>query len=259
VDEHARAGSARRLLRRSVYRVVGAASRRLERPELLAAVDGTARQAQREAIAIEAILAATLPADGTYVDVGANRGQILEQALRVAPAGRHVAFEPIPALAEEIRHAFAAVDCRTLALGASPEVTQFCYFRDLDGWSGLRRSPEVSDKRGRPEYITVQVSTLDAELKDARPNVLKVDVEGAELGVLEGARELLARARPVIILEHVAEASQLYGVQTQDVWDFLNGIGYEVFPVTGERGPLDRSQFAQPGDTVNWLARPRRR
>jgi FkbM family methyltransferase len=240
---------------RLVSRAGGAVARRLGRPELLAVLDARARQAQREAVGISAILAATLRGAGSYVDVGTNRGQLLREAARVAPRGHHVAFEPIPALAAEVARAFPEVDCRRLALGASPGVAQFCHFRKLDGWSGLRRSPQVSDERGRPEYITVEVSTLDLELADLTPSIVKIDVEGAELEVLEGGRALLSKVRPMIIFEHVSEASALYGAAPEAPWDLLTDLGYEIFAVTGD-GPCTRSAFAEAGSVVNWLATP---
>jgi FkbM family methyltransferase len=236
-------------------RLLGAASRRLGRPELLAAAYPGARQALREEIAIGAILASVLRSDATYVDVGANRGQILREAVRVAPRGRHLAFEPIPSVAADLARAFPGVDCRQMALGARPDTAQFCHFRNLQGWSGLRRSPEISDERGDPEYITVTVSTLDAEIGELTPAIVKIDVEGAELGVLEGAAALLARARPLLIFEHVASAAELYGASSGSLWDLLAGLGYEILSVTGE-GPMARDAFAASTGVVNWLARP---
>jgi FkbM family methyltransferase len=238
-------------------RTVGALSRRLERPELLAAIYPSARQEMREAIGIKAILASTLRSHSTYLDVGANRGQILAEAVRVAPQGRHIAFEPIPAVAADLAVAFPGVDCRQMALGDSRETTTFCHFRNLEGWSGLRRSPEISDERGDPEYITVTVSTLDAEVGKSTPrvDVVKIDVEGAELGVMEGARTLLSEAMPVLIFEHVAAAAALYGASSEDLWDLLAGLGYEIFSVTGD-GPYARREFAARTAVVNWLARP---
>jgi FkbM family methyltransferase len=221
----------------------------------LGAVSAVARQAEREALGINAVLASTLRSDSTYVDVGANRGQVLREALRVAPEGRHVAFEPIPRLAAELSLAFPAVECRAKALGAQPEVAQFCHFRKLDGWSGLRRSPEISDERGRPEFIDVEVSTLDAEMAGRKPGVIKIDVEGAELAVLEGGRSLLCEARPVLIFEHVSKAGELYGATPEALWDLLSELGYVIFSVTGE-GPFTRSAFAQASTIVNWLATP---
>jgi FkbM family methyltransferase len=241
-----------------IKRVIGAASRRLGRPELLALVDASARQEQREAVGIGAILANALGRRGTYVDVGTNRGQVLAQALRVAPQGRHIAFEPIPVLAAEVKRAFPSIDCRQLALGAAAEVTQFCHFRALDGWSGLRRSPEISDERGRPEFIPVQVSTLDAEVGGLAPSVIKIDVEGGDLAVLEGGRGLLSDVRPTLIFEHVAQAAALYGATSAELWGLLSELSYEIFSATGD-GPFTRAMFEEPSDIVNWLARPNAR
>jgi FkbM family methyltransferase len=228
----------------------------MDRPELLAAVYPAARQALHEEIAISAVLASTLRSDSTYVDVGANRGQVLAEAVRVAPQGNHIAFEPIPALAADVARSFPGVDCRQLALGARAGAEEFCYFRALDGWSGLRRSPEITDERGDPEYITVQVSTLDAEIGELRPRVIKIDVEGAEVGVLEGARSVLSEAEPVVIFEHVASAAALYGGPSEAPWDLLSDLGYQIFTVTGA-GPVTRSDFARNTSVVNWLATPR--
>ena len=97
---------------RLLSRAAAAASRRLGRPEILAAVDTHARQAQLEAVGVQVALATALRGGGIYVDVGTNRGQVLREALRVAPNVRHVAFEPIPALAASITRAFPTVDCR---------------------------------------------------------------------------------------------------------------------------------------------------
>jgi len=240
---------------RLLNRVVGGVSRRAGRPEWLAAVDRGALQAQREALGISAVLAATLRARGTYVDVGTNRGQVLREAVRIAPQGSHIAFEPIPALAAQVRAAFPAVDIRNKALGARPETTEFCHFRQLDGWSGLRRRPEISDAAGDPEYITVEVSTLDAELAGQDPAVVKIDVEGAEVGVLEGGLQLLAHARPLIIFEHQLEAAALYGAEPGAPWKLLTHLGYEIFAVTGE-GPFTLEQFTHGEPIVNWLATP---
>ncbi len=238
-----------------IGRGLASVARRTQRPELLATFYGGARQLLHEEIAIEALLAALLRHDATYVDVGTNRGQLLSQALRVAPAGRHVAFEPIPELAAELRERFPQVETRELALGAQAGAAEFCHFRTMDGWSGLRRSLEVSDERGDPEYIEVKLSTLDAELHSREPRLLKIDVEGAELEVVRGGRELLAGAKPIVIFEHVAAAAALYGSLSTALWDALTELDYEVFSVTGG-GPYTREGFAAARAVVNWLARP---
>lgn len=234
-------------------RAIGAISRRVGRPELLATFYAADRQAMREEIGIAAILAACLRSDSTFVDIGANRGQVLREAVRLAPRGQHLAFEPIPGLAAALAGAFPQVECRQKALGARAETATFCHFRNLDGWSGLRRSLQVSDERGDPEYIEVAVSTLDAEIADLRPSVVKIDVEGAELDVIEGARGLLSEMGPVVIFEHVAQGAALYGTASEAIWDAFDELGYRIASVTGE-GPFTRSAFAESTAVVNWVA-----
>jgi FkbM family methyltransferase len=236
-------------------RVIGAVSRRTERPELLAAVYPQARQVLREELAINALLASTLSSDSTYVDVGTNRGQILREAVRVAPLGRHLAFEPIPELASDLARSFPMVDGRQVALGARAQTASFCYFRSLDGWSGLHRNPSISDQRGDPEYITVQVSTLDAEIEELVPRLVKIDVEGHEMGVLEGARATLAQSRPFVIFEHAPAVGSLAPTSSHAIWDLLTELRYRIFSVTGE-GPFTNAEFAQSTNVLNWLASP---
>lgn len=236
-------------------RTLAAVSRRLGRPELLAAFYPGARQVLREEIAIKALLAGALRSDAGYVDVGANRGQLLREAVRVAPRGAHLAFEPIPSVAAELARAFPGVDCRRLALGARRDTAEFCYFRRLDGWSGLHRSEQISDEQGAPEYITVTVSTLDEEIGERAPRVVKIDVEGAELEVMQGAATLLRQVRPLVIFEHVPAAAALYGNPAAAVWDLLAELDYETFSVLGD-GPFTRQEFVASRAVVNWLARP---
>lgn len=240
------------LLRRSV----GAAARRMGRPQLLGALYPAARRSEDDEVALTAILAATLREQDSYVDVGANRGQLLRDAVRIAPRAQHFAFEPIPQLAAELAARFPGVDCRALALAAQEGTASFCHYTRLDGWSGLLPNPEISDERGAPQFIEVPVSTLDAQLRELSPAVVKVDVEGSELAVLEGGRALLERAHPLLIFEHVAQASRIYGGSSEALWDLLDELRYTVFSAVGA-GPFSRGEFSEAVGVVNWLAAQR--
>ena len=202
---------------------------------------------------MRAAFASVLRTNSFYVDVGAYRGAVMRDAVRIASAGRHLAFEPVPDNAAILEREFPGVECRRLALGAEPGKAQFCHFRDpLDGWSGLKRNPEIGDA---PEFIEVTVSTLDEEVKGAEPALVKIDVEGAELDVLRGASGLLAAARPTLIFEHVASMAALYGASSADVFDALREHDYAIYSVTGQ-GPITREAFGASEQIVNWLARP---
>lgn len=241
---------------KTVVRGVAARVARQLGPQILDAVDDSVARGLREDVAIRAILASVLHEDGTYVDVGTNRGQVLKEAVRAAPRGHHVAFEPLPDLAAALRREFPRVTCHEAAVAAEAATASFVHFRAMDGWSGLRRRQEISDEIGQPETIEVKVVTLDDVLGGVSPQVVKIDVEGAELEVLRGATRVLSDRRPVVIFEHEPVAARLYGGTSAEVWTILDEQGYRLFAITGE-GPLDRSTFAA-GTSLNWLASPRR-
>ena len=126
------------------------------------------------------------------------------------------------------------------------------------GYSGLRERAYPAEYR--TEKIPVELERLDDVLPpDYRPDLIKVDVEGAELQVFRGGLETLARARPVIVFEHGVGASDRYGTTPEAVHDLLAGeIGLHLFDLEAT-GPLSRDQFAElyaSGTRWNWIALP---
>ena len=86
--------------------------------------------------------------------------------------------------------------------------------------------PNVQDS------VQVDVVTVDelcaARLGDRRPAVLKIDVEGWEWEVLQGARQVLDRARPTIWLEYWPDGIRANGHEPGDVLDLFDEYGYSV-------------------------------
>jgi FkbM family methyltransferase len=205
-----------------------------------------------------AVLERTLVTDSDCLDVGAHTGAVLRELVRLAPEGRHVAWEPLPALARRLREEFPLVEVREAALSDHTGERSFAHVLAEPGWSGFieRPTPGASPV----ESIEVRCERLDECLpEDVTPAFVKIDVEGAEEWVLRGARETLRRHRPVIAFEHGAGSADLYGTTPGSIHDLLSGeLGYGVGGLEGD-GPYARSRFEEifaTGERVNFLATP---
>jgi FkbM family methyltransferase len=203
------------------------------------------------------VLAATLTADASAIDIGANHGDVLAEIVRTAPEGRHLAFEALPELAEHVRGRFPGVDVRQLALTDAPGTATFHRAVGAEGYSRLG-ADGIPDGFAVQD-IVVQTGRLDDVVPDGfAPAFIKIDVEGAELFVLRGAIETLRRHRPVLWIEHGRTTDGYRGASSHDLWDLLCGeIGYRLFDADGG-GPIPRERFtAGLGGPMmwNWLAR----
>jgi FkbM family methyltransferase len=196
--------------------------------------------------------------DDNAVDVGSNHGSLLAEMVRVAPAGRHVAFEPIPELAAELRARFPNVDVREAAASNHVGEATFSHVRAADGWSGLKFRPLPTGDDGDVVEITVRLEPLDESLDpDIRPALVKIDVEGAEQQVIEGALGTLRRHRPTLIFEHGLGSANVFGTEPDDVFRLLvDEAGYRIFDLDGN-GPYDLDEFKRvyyASERVNYVA-----
>ena len=105
--------------------------------------------------------------DSNAVDVGTFRGELLGDMIEVAPAGRHIGFEPLPSLHAALVERFAndRVTVHPLALGETPGKLTFTHVVSNPGYSGFRE--KEYDRAETTEEIEVEVETLDRMLGDA--------------------------------------------------------------------------------------------
>lgn len=150
----------------------------------------------------------------TFVDVGGHFGYFTLLASRlVGAAGRVVAFEAsantYAVLAANVR-AQANVTAYHQALSDQQETISFFEFPVL---YNEFNSVDVDQFRGEkwfakfpPQKIDVPATRLDdvVQRDHLRPNVIKIDVEGAELKVIRGAADTLHRLRPLVVMEYLA-------------------------------------------------------
>jgi FkbM family methyltransferase len=175
-------------------------------------------------------IAGRLRPGSTVVDAGANIGTYtIPAARRVAPAGRVVAFEAHPGIMRFLARNIAAnaltnVIARNMALGAAPGVIDMVFSAHNPGETHVAGPDESTDGR-----VRVEMTTLDEALAgigiDA-VDYLKIDVEGFELQVLEGARRTIA-ANPDIVVQTEIETAHAdrYGQGRGEMAALLQGLG----------------------------------
>lgn len=201
------------------------------------------------------LMAGLLSADSMCVDVGANKGGVLSRIVELAPRARHLAVEPLPKLAANLRERFPTVRVEEAALADHDGQSDFLHVVTQTALSGLR---EHNTLRGeKVERIQVRLARLDSLLDDERPAFLKIDVEGGEYAVLQGAVATIDRHRPVIAFEHGKGNADQYGTDSADVHELLTGLGLRIFDLDGN-GPYGRDEFVAEFEAArrwNYIAR----
>jgi FkbM family methyltransferase len=152
------------------------------------------------------ILPTIVPRGSTVIDVGANIGMYaIALAGVVGETGRVLALEPVPATAARLggnidMNGYRHIDVVHAAAADQPGTMEICLAND----SAYASAVTVKHQRATGETIRVPAVTLD-DLWDERGRPMvsfcKIDVEGAELSVLQGAERLLAACRPMLLLE----------------------------------------------------------
>lgn len=186
--------------------------------------------------------------DSSCVDVGCHEGEMLAAMIGCAPNGTHYAFEPLPHMYEELKRKFPKCIVHPIALSNEKGKASFNYVVSGPGFSGFR--PHAYDRPDHEEQtLIVEKDRLDNVLPaDARIDLIKVDVEGAELEVFEGAVETLRRCKPVVVFEHGIGGADAYGTRPEQVFDLFAGCGLHLslLPDFLRRRPaMSREEFVR--------------
>lgn len=181
------------------------------------------------------------------IDVGANVGRhTLPIANCVAPEGKVFAFEPIPSVAADLTARLSGdgvsrcIEMHQCALSNRNGDTDFTFVSNNPGYSGLR--PRHYDGPVTTEIIRVRTQTLDS-MANTMPSIryIKIDCEGGELLVLQGANALIERDRPIVTFECGDSSLESYEYGSGDVFDYWHSHNYGVESIFREA--LDRKSF----------------
>lgn len=158
------------------------------------------------------------------LDVGANKGV---WAYLLAGLCRKVhAFEPNPKAFELLRRGLAGLAVtQKLALSNRNGVADLRIPRRRRGYSNQGGSLSPASVGSEHGSVTVEVATLDG-LGIDDVGFMKIDVEGHELAVLEGARNTLRRDRPVLVIEM---EERHVGRPLEEMVAEVEGYGYRAY------------------------------
>ena len=158
------------------------------------------------------------------VDVGANEGIYTGRLAQLCPSVH--CFEPIPWMAAALRTKLpASVNVHEAAasnLAGTGELrSPYRGEVQMHGTSTIEAANKLDDST-TVKVVSCRLETLDAAVREP-VGFIKIDVEGHELAVLQGAAELIRRDRPVLLVEsekrHSPEAPE-------SIFAFLGALGY---------------------------------
>lgn len=182
------------------------------------------------------------------LDVGANIGEVaLYAAKRVAPGGSVICFEPMSPLAAVLRENIrrnAATNVEVVPKAVAEQAGQAVLYAPGERFHDGSAHAGLATLYGKGERAvpagSIEVTTLDRFVEEAkldRVDLIKIDVEGAELPVLRGAAGVLASHHPWLIIEVQRETSAAAGYDQSEILTVLAGQGY-TFARIGRRGRL---------------------
>jgi FkbM family methyltransferase len=195
---------------------------------------------------------------GVFIDGGAHIGSITAAVLRHCPGAKVIAVEAIPQKAAYLSRKFRRATVVNCALGEKSELVTFHVDLDDSAWSTLA----ANDRR--VESIAVEGQKLDEFDKYGFVDVLKLDLEGAELGALKGGSNLISRDRPIIMYE--SGPTDYMGYSKIAMFDWLATRDYRIFlparlgkeaPAMSKEVYVDSHHY--PFGTLNYFAVPAER
>lgn len=168
------------------------------------------------------------------IDIGCHKGELLEWMIKLSPHGKHYAFEPIPELNTFLNDKFGKlVTVSSIALSDEDGEDSFRIVKNAPAYSGFKeRTYSVS----RPEIQTIKVqkSKLDTLIPvEYKPNLIKIDVEGAEYQVLCGAITTLIKHKPYVLFEFGLGAADHYSTSPDQVFSLFDSCNLQVSTLSG--------------------------
>lgn len=203
-----------------------------------------------------------------FIDIGANQGEFSVFVASLFSSNQVLSFEPTSKMLGRLRGNIEANDLnnvRVFPVGLS-DVEQ----ADVPIYGNAQAVHDGSMNSGLPTIYaipkrnelleTIKLQRLDDTLAAAnftdRIDLIKIDIEGAELPALQGAVNTITKDRPLVIFEASNESVAAAGYTTADLFQFFEMRGYDLQAIGGA-GEL--TQLDPSSEFSNILAVPQER
>lgn len=179
-------------------------------------------------------------------DIGANIGFLTLNFARTCHQGRVVAFEPDSQNFERLEHNvklndFTNIDLYKLALGSQPESRELYKLYENNPGANRILSGEHHAKFPHEKVSVMTLDRMVEELSLQHLDLLKIDVEGFEMFVLQGAEESIKKWRPILFVELAEVNLNEHGLSARQLIEYIEQLNYDVLDArTMEK--IDRSK-----------------
>jgi FkbM family methyltransferase len=186
---------------------------------------------------------------GTFIDVGVNAGQTLAKVLGIEKDRLYLGFEPQLSCcfnADQFIKANDLLNAKVLPIALSNNNRLMSFFSDgeTDECASLIDRKDFAGNRVK-DFVQCRIGDdILKELGVTQISAIKIDVEGAELQVLEGLKTTLTYSRPPIIFEvlpnfsgmgqrtwHPPDICEKNRLSAQQIYHLLSEAGYQIFQI----------------------------
>ncbi len=184
-----------------------------------------------------------------FIDKGANQGEFSVYVASLFSNSQVLAFEPTTKMLARLRaniDANALTNVTVFPVGlsdvAQADVPIYGHAQAIDDGSFHSGLPTIYSIPQRNELLeTIRLQRLDDTLAAAnftdRVDLIKIDIEGAELPALQGAIKTITDSRPLVIFEASSHSAAAAGYTTMDLFQFFEAQQY-VLHAIGRAGAL---------------------
>lgn len=188
------------------------------------------------------------------IDVGSRKGKWIGAFVRDFPNANFECFEAIPdtfAVLESRFQKYDNVNCYNYAVSNTTGNTEFYIDLQRAGWSGLKQHTNIESN-----YKKIDIKSTKLDDFNFNPTMIKIDTEGAELLVLEGAETTLDFT-DVVYFECSEIHFSNYGYTAKDLYSLLKNKNFNIFDLRFNKLTAEEFAYVTSSDRRNEANRPR--